>query len=229
MSSESEPSWLEVRLLEEQQLSAISPRFPSSQYREAVLFALELEGGFGIEGFYSAEAALQRVDDGGALPQVVLLDLDLPGMSGLEALRKFRQRVPQMQVLVLTEFDERPRVFQAISEGASGYLLKSSPIADISRGIREVLSGGAPLNARIARMMLSTFQVVRPRGADSDLTAREREVLTLLARGCAKKQIAADLGVSYHTVDMHTRGIYRKLQVHNLSGAVSKALQSGLI
>ena len=190
-------------------------------YREAVLFALEPEDRITCEAFHSAEAALQPLEKGAAAPQVILLDLDLPGIHGLEALRLFKLRAGQTHVLILTEFDDRPKVFQAISEGASGYLLKSSPIADISRGIREVMAGGAPLNARIAKMMLSTF--------NGDLTGREREVLTLLARGLPKKQIAADMGVSYHTVDMHTRGIYKKLQVHNLSGAVSKALQNGLI
>jgi DNA-binding NarL/FixJ family response regulator len=198
-------------------------------YREAVLFALEPEESITCEAFHSAEAALQHLEKGAAAPQVILLDLDLPGIHGLEALRLFKLRAPQTHVLILTEFDDRPKVFQAISEGASGYLLKSSPIADISRGIREVMAGGAPLNARIAKMMLSTFNVLKPPAADGDLTGREREVLTLLARGLPKKQIAADMGVSYHTVDMHTRGIYKKLQVHNLSGAVSKALQNGLI
>jgi DNA-binding NarL/FixJ family response regulator len=202
----------------------------NTPYREAVMFALESEDSITCEGaFRSAEAALQNLQSGAAAPHVVLLDLDLPGMHGLEALLLLKQRAPDTHVLILTEFDERPKVFQAISEGASGYLLKSSPIADISRGICEVMTGGAPLNARIAKMMLSTFTVLKPRVEEGDLTSREREVLVLLARGLSKKQVAGELAVSYHTVDMHTRGIYKKLQVHNLSGAVSKAIQSGLI
>jgi len=202
----------------------------NTPYREAVLFALESAENIICEcSFRSAEAALQHLGGGSAAPHVVLLDLDLPGMHGLEALLLLKQRVPDTHVLILTEFDERPKVFQAISEGASGYLLKSSPIADISRGICEVMTGGAPLNARIAKMMLSSFTVLKPRAVETELTSREREVLVLLARGLSKKQVAADMGVSYHTVDMHTRGVYKKLQVNNLSGAVSKALKSGLI
>ena len=201
----------------------------NTAYREAVLFALEPEQDIICTAFHSAEAALRYLEQGGTAPQVILLDLDLPGMHGLEALGVFRLRMPQSHVLILTEFEDRPKVFQAISEGASGYLLKSSPIADISRGIHEVMAGGAPLNARIAKMMLSTFSILKPRIADAELTAREREVLTWLAQGLPKKQIAAQLKVSYHTVDMHTRGIYKKLHVHNLSGAVSIALQNGLL
>jgi DNA-binding NarL/FixJ family response regulator len=150
-------------------------------------------------------------------------------MNGLEALRELRQHRESLHVLILTEFDDRDKVFQAISDGASGYLLKSAAPADIVRGIYEVLNGGAPLNARIAKMMLSSFTQIKPSQPDSDLTPREKEILQRLATGAAKKHIAAELAISYHTVDMHTRGIYKKLQVHNLSGAVSKALRSGLI
>jgi DNA-binding NarL/FixJ family response regulator len=198
-------------------------------YREAVTYALETEPGISCDAaFSSAEAALKHWETSEA-PNVILLDLDLPGMSGLDALREFRRLNESVAVLILTEFDDRPKVFQAISEGASGYLLKSSPIADIVRGIHEVMAGGAPLNARIAKMMLSTFTHVKPTQPDTALTAREREVLTRLAAGAAKKQIAAELAISYHTVDMHTRAIYKKLQVNNLSGAVNKALRSGLV
>lgn len=198
-------------------------------YREAVAYALEPDPAIRCEhAFSTAEAAFDHLRSG-QLPQVILLDLDLPGMSGLEALRQIKQQVPAVHVLILTEFDDRPKVFQAISEGASGYLLKSSPVADIARGIHEVMEGGAPLNARIAKMMLSSFALVKPSQPDSELTTREREVLTRLASGAAKKHIAAELAISYHTVDMHTRAIYRKLQVNNLSGAVSKALRQGLV
>ncbi|MEM0970502.1 MAG: response regulator transcription factor, partial [Verrucomicrobiota bacterium] len=192
-------------------------------FREAVKFALESELGLACEhAFHSAEPAIAALKNGPA-PDVILLDLDLPGISGLEAIPQFKEHAPETHVLVLTQFDDRPKVFQAIGAGASGYLLKSAPVDEIHRGIAEVMEGGAPLNARIAKMMLSTFSQLPPNDGEAELTPRELEVLRHLAEGFAKKQIAHELAISYHTVDMHVRAIYQKLQVHNLSGAVAKA------
>ena len=123
----------------------------------------------------------------------------------------------------------KPVVLEALAPGASGYLLKADGLDAILRGIDEVLSGGAPLNSHIARMILTTFNAIRPVTPDIDLTERERETLSLLVKGLIKKEIADQLGVTYHTVDTHVRNIYGKLQVHNLSGAVAKAIQLGLI
>lgn len=198
-------------------------------FREAVEFSLESETGLLCAGsFPSAEAAFEQLESNIA-PDVILLDLDLPGMHGLDALSVIKSRAPDTRVLILTEFDDRPKVFQAIGEGAAGYLLKSSPVADISRSIHEVMAGGAALNPQIAKMMLSTFAGVTPQREEAKLTSRETEVLALLAEGFVKKQIGDQLGISYHTVDLHVRGIYKKLQVHNLSGAVAIAIRRGLI
>jgi DNA-binding NarL/FixJ family response regulator len=177
--------------------------------------------------FSSIEACLagcrgQHVD-------VILLDLGLPGVHGVAGIPQLREAFPEAKILVLTVYDHKPVVLEALAAGASGYLLKADHIHTILRGIDEVVAGGAPLNSHIARMILTTFSAVRPAKAEIDLTERERETLGLLAKGFIKKEIADQLGVSYHTVDTHVRNIYGKLQVHNLSGAVAKAMQLNLI
>ncbi|MEM8952826.1 MAG: response regulator transcription factor [Verrucomicrobiota bacterium] len=201
----------------------------NSTYRTALRYALEsvdeIECLDDCQSYEAAQPALQSKNT----PDVILLDLGLPGKSGLEAITEIRTTLPHTHILVLTQFDDKPKVFQAISEGASGYLLKTSPTEDIIKGIREVMNGGAPLNAQIAKMVLTTFNSSPPSQSETDLTSRESEVLRLLSDGFIKKEIADHLDISYHTVDMHVRNIYRKLQVHNLSGAVAKALKRGLL
>ena len=174
-----------------------------------------------IEEFFAGTTAANRVD-------VVLLDLGLPGMHGVDGIAVIHERFPKAKILVLTVYDNKPVVLQALAAGAAGYLLKADRLETILHGIDEALAGGAPLNSHIARMILSTFNAVRPEKPETDLTDRERETLSLLAKGFIKKEIADQLGVSYHTVDTHVRNIYVKLKVHNLSGAVAKAIQLGL-
>lgn len=174
-----------------------------------------------IEAFNEGIGPEPRID-------VILLDLGLPGMHGVEGIGVIHARLPKAKILVLTVYDHKPVVLQALAAGADGYLLKADRLETILHGIDETLAGGAPLNSHIARMILSTFNRVRPQMPDTDLTDRERETLGLLAKGLIKKEIADRLGVSYHTVDTHVRNVYSKLQVHNLSGAVAKAIQLGL-
>jgi DNA-binding NarL/FixJ family response regulator len=201
----------------------------NAAYRKALRYALNNVGGIECRGACQSYEDAALVLDIPPAPDVILLDLGLPGKSGLEAIKDIRATAPETHVLVLTQFDDKPKVFQAISEGASGYLLKTSPTDEIIRGIREVMGGGAPLNAQIAKMVLTTFSANPPAQNETDLTKRETEVLRLLSDGFIKKEIADQLDISYHTVDMHVRNIYRKLQVHNLSGAVAKALKRGLL
>ncbi len=174
-----------------------------------------------IEAFLEDTTPDSRVD-------IVLLDLGLPGMHGVSGIPVILERFPAAKILVITVYDHKPVVLEALAAGASGYLLKADRLDTILRGIDEVIAGGAPLNSHIARMILTTFKAVRPATPDIDLTDRERETLSLLAKGLIKKEIAEQLGVSYHTVDTHVRNIYGKLKVHNLSGAVAKAIQLGL-
>lgn len=162
-------------------------------------------------------------------PDIVLMDIGLPGLDGIEGIRRVKSIAPSIQVIILTVFDDNEKIFRAICTGASGYLLKSAPPDDIIRSLMEILKGGAPVNAQIARKMLDMFtEIAAPKG-NYDLTKAEGEILQRLVAGDPKKQIAYDLGVSFHTVDTHLRNIYVKLQVHSRSSAVAKALKERLL
>lgn len=165
----------------------------------------------------------------GARPQVILLDLGLPGMSGVEGIKRIKASLPEIEILVFSVFDDNDRVFNAICAGASGYLLKTSSMTEIPEAIREVVAGGAPMNARIARRVLEMFSKVVPSNKDYGLTVRETEVLDQMVEGLTKKEIADRLDLSFHTVDKHIRGIYSKLHVNTMTGAVAKALKEGLL
>ena len=176
----------------------------------------------------SCEEALQALDDG-AVPQVVLMDLGLPGMSGLEGIGRIKAISPSSQIVVLTVHEDDDKVFEALCAGACGYLLKPATGKRIIAAIKTALRGGAPMNALIARKVLSMFtRYARPK-ADYGLTDREREILQLLVEEQTKRQIAEALFLSPHTVDTHLRNIYAKLHVHSRSGAVAKALQERLL
>lgn len=176
----------------------------------------------------SCENALARLTTDAA-PDVMLMDIGLPGMNGIEGIRRVRSLAPSIQVIMLTVFDDNEKIFQAICAGASGYLLKSAAPDDIVQSLKEILKGGAPINAQIARKIVDMFaEIAAPRG-DYGITDAEKEILHLLVEGEPKKQIAHQLGVSFHTVDSHLRNIYIKLQVHSRSGAVAKALKEKLL
>ena len=197
-------------------------------YRRVLQQAINSSGHLKCDCAFSSIEAFVTGTDPSSKVDVVLLDLGLPGMHGVEGISVIQNRFPNAKILVLTVYDHKPVVLQALAAGAGGYLLKADRLETILRGIDEALAGGAPLNSHIARMILSTFNNVRPERPETDLTERERETLSLLAKGFIKKEIADQLGVSYHTVDTHVRNIYVKLKVHNLSGAVAKAIQLGL-
>ena len=181
-------------------------------------------------GFNSCEAALRALAaaPAGDLHGVVLLDVGLPGMSGLDGIPLLKQRAPAAQVLVLTVFDDAEKVFRAICAGADGYLLKGSNFDGIREALREARAGGAPMNGRIARLVLRQFAQQTAPQPDYGLTAREREILEAMVRGLTKKEIAAELGLSVHTADFHLRHIYEKLHVNTRTGAVAKAVRERL-
>lgn len=182
--------------------------------------------------FGSCEAALQELESAGEKgggPDVMILDLGLPGMSGIEGLRRFKEGLPELQIIVFTVFDDRQRIFDAICAGASGYLLKSESLDRIAAAVGEVRRGGSPMTPEIARQVLDRFTALEPAKSDINLSDRELEVIRLLADGLAKKEVAARLDLSVHTVDNHIRRIYRKLHVNTMSGAVAKALREGLV
>jgi len=177
--------------------------------------------------FSNSEEALQTLA-GGALPDVVLVDVELPGMDGIEAVSRIKSMSPATRIIMLTVFDDHDKIFKAICAGASGYLLKTSPVEKIVESIREVYSGGAPMTPRVAHSVLNMFSQLMVPHQDYGLTARERTILELMTEGLLKKEIADKLSLSYHTVDTHLRNIYAKLHVNTRSGAVAKALKERL-
>lgn len=178
--------------------------------------------------FPSVEETLEALKEEKA-PDVFLVDVALPGMSGIEGIKRIKASHPAAQAVVLTVFDDDDKIFRAICAGASGYLLKTAGIEEIISSIREVLNGGAPMSPRIARRALEMFTRYVPAESEFELTPKEKKVLELLAADCGKKQIAEELQLSIHTVDAHLRHIYKKLHVHSSAGAVAKALKQGLL
>jgi DNA-binding NarL/FixJ family response regulator len=177
--------------------------------------------------FGSCEAALDRLSQDDP-PEIILLDIGLPGMSGLDGIGQFKALSAATHVIILTAFEDTDKIFKAICAGASGYLLKTSTASAIEAAIREVLGGGAPMTPQIAKSVLGLFaKMATPAPSpDQGLSRREKETLEYLAQGLATKEIADRLDLSIHTVDTHLRNIYRKLHVHSRAGAVGKMLQS---
>jgi DNA-binding NarL/FixJ family response regulator len=182
---------------------------------------LNSAGGFEcLCAFASAEEAVERLP--AFTPDVVLMDINLDGMNGIECVRKLKPLLPKSQILMLTVFEDSEMIFSALAAGASGYLLKRMPPAKLIEAIREVHSGGAPMSASIARKVVQSFQARPPADREAELSGREKQVLNGLAEGYVYKQIAEELGVSIHTLRNYIRRIYEKLHVHTRSQAVAK-------
>jgi DNA-binding NarL/FixJ family response regulator len=162
-------------------------------------------------------------------PQVLLLDVGLPGMNGIDAIARLRQLAPQTAIVILTVFEDDDKIFRAICAGAAGYLLKTSSTEDIATAIRSAATGGSPINPTIARRVLEMFSKANPPQKDYGLTPREKEILQFLVQGQSTKEAAGQLQISYHTADGYIRDIYEKLQVHSRSSAVAKALKERLV
>ena len=171
----------------------------------------------------SAEEALKRIPECRA--QVVLMDINLPGMTGLRCTALLKQLLPKTQILMLTAYSDDDCIFEALQAGASGYLLKSLSSADLIRSILEVADGGAPMSGKIARRVIEVFRKSAPQKIENgELTPRENEILKFLAKGYANKEIASQLGCSTLTVGKHLEHIYEKLHVHCRTEAATKYL-----
>ncbi len=160
---------------------------------------------------------------------IVLMDIQMPGISGIDALKIVKALKPNTHVIILTTFEDEDNIFNAISYGASGYLLKTNVTTEIVKAIYEVLDGGSPMNARIARKVMRYFSDLKELKLDYHLTTREKEILTHLSEGKSGKMIAKALFISEQTVGNHIRHIYEKLHVHSRAEAVSKAFREKLI
>jgi len=178
--------------------------------------------------FRSMEDALEAIDRD--LPDVVLADIGLPGMSGIEGIRILKERHHDLAVLMLTVYDDDDRIFDALCAGACGYLLKNTPPARLLASLEEAVTGGSPMSPEIARRVVTLFRDIRPpEKADYQLTPHEMRLLKLLVDGHNYKTAAKELEVSVNTISFHMRRIYEKLQVHSKSEAVAKALRHRLI
>jgi DNA-binding NarL/FixJ family response regulator len=158
-------------------------------------------------------------------PQIVLMDINLPGMSGIECTARLKSSCPETQVIMVTVYEDTENIFRALKAGACGYVLKRAYSAEILEAIAEVRSGGAPMTSEIARRLVEAFREPLATGAE-ELSARETEILDLLARGFANKEIGAQLNISYLTVRVHLRRIYEKLHVRSRTEALLKYLRS---
>ena len=182
------------------------------------------EGFRSLSQYASAEEALKALPQEN--PDVVLMDINLPGMNGVECVRQLKQLAPGIQVIMLTVYEDTEHIFDALAAGATGYLLKRTPRAELLDAIREVQAGGSPMTAHIARKVVQSFARTGPSTQPAQvLSPREQEVLDCLSRGFLYKEIADKLGISYETVHTYIRRIYEKLQVRTRTEAVARFLR----
>jgi len=197
--------------------------------REGLAILIDGTSGFDCVGRYrSVEEAIAKV--GPHEPNIILTDIGLPGMDGIEGIKILRKKLPQASFLALSVYDDDERIFAALCAGACGYLLKNTEPARLIESLQEVASGGAPMSPEVARKVVTLFRdFAPPSHADYHLTPQETELLRLLTEGHSYKTAARHLKISFHTVSFHLRNVYEKLQVHSKSEAVIKALRENLV
>lgn len=196
----------------------------SNEIRESLAVLLRSSEGFSLHGAYgSGEAALEHVP--ASRPDVLLMDINLPGMSGIECLRKLKLDIPDLQVIMLTVYEDPDAIFDSLSAGASGYLLKRTTPEKILEAIHDVSLGGAPMSSQIARKVVKSFSTPALEPSQG-LTPREHEILELLARGYRYKEIGETLEISVETVRSHLHNVYEKLHVRSRTEAVRKYFRS---
>ncbi|HEY0461387.1 MAG TPA: response regulator transcription factor [Pyrinomonadaceae bacterium] len=199
------------------------------EIREGLAMLIGGTEGFICKGkFGSMEEGLRRV--GAENPDVVLCDIGLPGMDGIEGIKILKEKFPDLLVIMLTIYDDDERIFNALCAGACGYLLKKTPPVRLLESLKEAVAGGSPMSPEVARRVITLFREIRPPGkADYDLTPHETRLLKMLVEGHNYKTAALEIGVTVHAVSFHMRRIYEKLQVHSKTEAVTIALRDRLI
>ena len=198
-------------------------------FRQCLEFLLNNTDGFrSVGSFRTMEDALEGI--GAELPDVVLLDIGLPGMNGIEGVKALKEKYPDVLVLMNTVFEDDERIFDALCAGACGYLLKKMPPAEILDSVKQAMAGGAPMSPEVARRVIDLFRQLRPsEKADYELTPHEVRLLQLVSEGHSYKSAAVQLKVTAKTISFHLQKIYGKLHVHSKSEAVSKGLRKRLI
>lgn len=199
------------------------------EIRESLSMLITGTAGFEcVAAYRSMEDALPRI--GSKLPDVVLTDIGLPGMDGIEGIKLLKQKYPNLLLVMLSVYDDDERIFDALCAGACGYLLKKTPPARLLESLREAVQGGSPISPEVARRVITLFRDIHPpERAEYDLTPHEKRLLKMLVEGHNYKTAALELNVSINTISFHMRHIYEKLQVHSKSEAVAKALRDRLI
>jgi DNA-binding NarL/FixJ family response regulator len=193
----------------------------TENYRTAIASLLGLSAEVQLAGSWrDAETAIKEVP--GILPDVILMDIQLPGLNGIECIRRLKKDCPNIQFLVLTVFGEDEKIFEALKAGASGYLLKSSSPEAIINAIKEIHNGGSPMSPGIARKIIQFFHEPLFERSYTIFTEREKQVLELMSQGKLVKEIAAELFVTSHAIKKHVKNIYQKMQVQNKVEAVMK-------
>lgn len=201
--------------------------------RESIGLLLKMENEFEVVGSFSH--VLDCIEDiRECNPDIILMDIEMPGMSGIEAVRTIKKEFPQVQILMQTVFDDDDRVFDSICAGASGYILKNFINTKLVDSIKELQYGGSPMSPAIARKVLTRMQqipdqVIVPEAPDYHLTNREKEVLACMVNGLSYKMIANELQIGYETVRSHIKNIYKKLHVASLTEMVAKAIQQRIV
>jgi DNA-binding NarL/FixJ family response regulator len=199
------------------------------QLREGLTMLINGSDGFEVlASFKNCNSVLQEVQE--YKPDVILMDIDMPGTNGIEGLKKIRLVNNEVKILMLTVFDDNKNVFEAISNGANGYVLKKTPPAKLLEYIQEAQSGGAPMTSSIATQVLKMFSSIHnDKGEDYNLSEREKQVLSLLVNGYSYKMIASEMYIAIDTVRSHIKKIYEKLHVNSKSEAVAKAFKDKLV
>ena len=196
-------------------------------YLDLLQCALEVLDNVECVGGYSSFESFR--DDAPDAPDCILLDLKLPGISGLDALPEIKKMMPDTEIIMLTLNDDYPNVLKAIQRGASGYLVKGGSMKEIHQAILDVHNGVSVIDPRLSRIVLSTIAGAPPETKDNPLSPREVEVLSAMADGLTKKEVADQLNLSYYTIDHYTRNIYGKLNSPNIAASIATAIRKGLI
>lgn len=203
----------------------------NTDLREGMQYILNASAGFSCAGAFANCSHLIK-DIKETAPTIVLMDIRMPGMSGIEAVAVLRNEFPQLPVLMQTVFEDEAKVFAAICAGANGYILKNTPMVKFLEAIKDTAEGGSPMTPSIAAKVLKMFKDQNPKADvanNYDLSAREKEILHLLVDGLSYKLIADKLFIAYETVHSHVKNIYQKLHVNSVNEAVSKALRNRIV